>query len=260
MPYHIALAGKGSAGKSSLLPLVIASVRQRLPDARILVVDADPQQGATHVLGLFAHTLGDLLHEHAAILRNGAGLTTPRDTWLTEQIGAVRLQMPSFDFLAMGRSTAPGCQCIINNLLGRALKAVIQDYDILITDNEAGLEHLGRFADLPIDLLLLIALPDPLFLDVAAMIDAQGRAVGRTICQTTLLLNQATASEVQHLWRRLMQLERGDFAFGGAIPVLPDLRRRPVTLTQVGMAPWWPSVSAILASALVLEEDRHILH
>jgi len=257
MTYHISIAGKGSAGKSTLLPLVIASARQSRPRARILVVDADPQHGATDVLNMCPKTtLGDLLNTHAAMLRSGKGLEEARDTWLRAKIQEQAiLRIAGFDFLAMGRSTARGCQCIVNNLLGRALGVVMQDYDILITDNEAGLEHMGRFADLPVDHLLLIALLDDLFLNVAQMIHQQGRDAEREIRHTTLLLNQTNESEAAAFWQRLAELDSLGIAYGGAVPPLSALHHRPISPSLVMQAYWWGDVGQLFRSVLALEEE-----
>ena len=86
-----------------------------------------------------------------------------------------------FDFLAMGRWELAGSQCTVNRVLERALVELARQYDVVLVDNEAGVEHVGRFASTPIDLLLLMATPEALSLNVAGQIMAHCREVQRPV-------------------------------------------------------------------------------
>ena len=48
------------------------------------------------------------------------------------------------DFLAMGQGEGPGCYCDVNRALAAALELIGERYALIVIDNEAGLEHLGR--------------------------------------------------------------------------------------------------------------------
>jgi CO dehydrogenase maturation factor len=59
--------------------------------------------------------------------------------------------------LVMGRTQGKGCYCFVNDILREQLKKYYQNYNYLIVDNEAGLEHISRGILPPVDLILLVS-------------------------------------------------------------------------------------------------------
>jgi CO dehydrogenase maturation factor len=57
----------------------------------------------------------------------------------------------------MGRPEGPGCYCYANNLLRDILGTIQADYDYVVIDNEAGMEHLSRRTAQAIDVLLIVS-------------------------------------------------------------------------------------------------------
>jgi CO dehydrogenase maturation factor len=57
----------------------------------------------------------------------------------------------------MGRTQGKGCYCFVNDLLRDQLQKYYQNYNYLIVDNEAGLEHISRGILPPVDLILLVS-------------------------------------------------------------------------------------------------------
>ena len=191
--FTLMTAGKGGTGKSMILAhLLMRHIFSDLP-GRKLVVDADPHQSLARLLGVEPKTtLGMLRQEHDLILRRGVGLES-----LSRQDFALDLAHQALtplehgdaDLLVMGRNTERGCQCVVNNILGRTLDALANDYDWVVIDNEAGIEHIGRHT-WPVDVLLLVASPKPLDLDVAARILAHAQETGRVLRTVWLLINR----------------------------------------------------------------------
>jgi len=64
-----------------------------------------------------------------------------------------------FDLLTMGHPEGPGCYCAANNLLRNFLDKLSSAYDFVVTDNEAGMEHLSRRTTNKVDLLCIVAEP-----------------------------------------------------------------------------------------------------
>lgn len=198
MPLTIALAGKGSSGKSSLTPDLIAASVRLFPQDRRLVVDADPHQTLSILLGHSnATTVGALRSAYERDLLSGAALREDetREARLEANLGQQAIVTgPSYDFLALGRWELPGSQCTTHRVLERALAAIMNRYDLAIIDHEAGIEHLGRYTAIPLDALIIVALPDRFSLDVAWRIWTEARDRQRVGGGAWLLLNRAPQS------------------------------------------------------------------
>jgi len=59
----------------------------------------------------------------------------------------------------MGRPEGPGCYCYVNNALRNVMSKLIKDYDYIVIDNEAGLEHLSRRTTRSADALVVVSGP-----------------------------------------------------------------------------------------------------
>lgn len=191
----IVTAGKGGTGKSVTLAHLL--IRFILPHARkrILVVDADPHQSLTLLLAQEygfrpPRSLGDLKREQDAPLRTGRGLeNATRDELARVLVERALIDLPGGQLLVMGETRQPGCQCVVNSLLGHALDALQDRYDLAFIDNEAGIEQIGRHHGWPVHTLLLFCRPRSLDLDVAARILEQAHAVQRPVGQSVLVVN-----------------------------------------------------------------------
>lgn len=159
----IAIAGKGSVGKTTLSELLLdPDVAPWIPRP-LLLVDADPQGSLQHAIGMnHCPTVG---HLRSAFERDmAAGRVARPDQSIEESLEAQMacnavVAIPNHaqtDFLALGRWELPGSQCTTNRVLSRGLHRLAQRYHTVVIDNEAGLEHLGRYVDVPIDLYLVI--------------------------------------------------------------------------------------------------------
>ncbi len=190
---YIALAGKGSAGKSTLMPFIVEHLKRQPDTGRLLVVDADPHQSA----GLLLHvpagvTLGQLRSQYEREFKTGAGVPEDesREEFAERLMGEQALiHCAGYDYLALGHWELPGSNCTPNRVLGRALDHLAGRYDTVLIDNEAGIEHMGRYTH-RIDVLLLVTTPERLALDVAGRILAHGREIGRPIGVTRLIFNR----------------------------------------------------------------------
>ncbi len=113
---------------------------------KILAIDADPAGGLSWALGIFPQrTLDDLQHTLSLALHN-------KEVASTEQLYAIAnyellstlIESKGFDFLAVGRPEAEGCYCSINSFLRHCISVVVQHYDVVCIDGEAGLEQVNR--------------------------------------------------------------------------------------------------------------------
>jgi CO dehydrogenase maturation factor len=59
----------------------------------------------------------------------------------------------------MGCSEGPGCYCYANSLLRDILATVARNYEFMVIDNGAGMEHLSRRTTQNIDYLIMVSDP-----------------------------------------------------------------------------------------------------
>ncbi len=143
MGYTIAIAGKGGTGKTTISALIIRLLKERKAGT-VLGIDADPNNNLAELLGLkVRETIGNILDEVAAVPdKIPAGMA--KDRFLEYQVQSIIQEDEGFDLLTMGRPEGPGCYCYVNNVLRNVMSRLIKDYDFVVIDNEAGLEHLSR--------------------------------------------------------------------------------------------------------------------
>jgi CO dehydrogenase maturation factor len=152
----IAIAGKGGTGKSTLAALLV----RRLSESRagsVLAVDADSNVNLNDLLGVpLKETVGAIREEmRARVSQLPGGMT--KQQFLEYKIQTSLVEGPDFDLLAMGRPEGPGCYCYANNLLQDILRTLSANYDYIVIDNEAGMEHLSRRTSQAIDHLLIVS-------------------------------------------------------------------------------------------------------
>lgn len=156
MGYTIAIAGKGGIGKSTIASLIIRLIKEKKLGS-VLGVDADPNSNLAEFLGLKpAKSIGEVLDEISAHKdKIPAGMT--KDRFIEYEVQTIVEEGDGFDILSMGRPEGPGCYCYVNNILRNIVGKLIKDYDFVVIDNEAGLEHLSRKTTASADVLLVIS-------------------------------------------------------------------------------------------------------
>jgi CO dehydrogenase maturation factor len=172
MARTIAISGKGGSGKTTIAAMMIRCLLER-PGRNILAVDADPNS----CLGL---TMG---------IEPGVTVAQLREDALTQPAGSDRMlafeyslqqiitEAKGFDLLTMGRPEGPRCYCAVNNMLRTFLDRLGNSYSYVITDNEAGMEHLSRRTTNAVDWLIIVAEPTPVGKLTAGRIFALARSL-----------------------------------------------------------------------------------
>ncbi|TQD23444.1 AAA family ATPase [Methanolobus vulcani] len=138
----IAVTGKGGTGKTATTSLLIRHLTRG--DKIVLAVDADPDTNLPETLGCEpSKTIGDIkeyMHEE----RDNLPPDINKESILEGKLYEVLEEMPGYDLLVMGRPEGSGCYCYVNNLLRGIMNKLVSNYDVLIIDAEAGLEHFSR--------------------------------------------------------------------------------------------------------------------
>ena len=154
MTKRIAVAGKGGTGKTTLSALLIRYLIENRPGKSILAVDADANANLNEALGVEVHqTIATILEDTKKPNAVPTGMT--KDIFIESRLMQAMVEEDAFDLLVMGNPQGPGCYCYPNDLLKNYLEKVSKNYDYMIIDNEAGLEHLSRRLLPMVDLLLV---------------------------------------------------------------------------------------------------------
>ena len=69
------------------------------------------------------------------------------------------VESSKIDLLAMGRPEGPGCYCAANHMLRQSIDRLAKNYDYVVTDSEAGMEHISRQTTQDVDFLLIVSDP-----------------------------------------------------------------------------------------------------
>lgn len=158
MPHTIAVAGKGGVGKTTTCGMMIDYLckKSRGP---ILVVDADANSNLNEVLGVEVETtLGTIREEMANAELKGtipSGMT--KADYAEFKFNSAIVEEDDFDMLVMGRTQGKGCYCYVNGVLKSQVDKYAQNYQYVVMDNEAGLEHVARGTLPHVDTMLLIS-------------------------------------------------------------------------------------------------------
>ena len=152
----VAMAGKGGTGKTTIAALIVRIIREKKIGS-LLAIDADPNSNLGEVLGSKAgRNIGAILDEicvNPDIIPAGM----PKERFIEYQVQSAIQEEDGFDILSMGKPEGPGCYCYVNNVLRGVMAKLIRDYDYIIVDNEAGLEHLSRRTSRLADVLVVVS-------------------------------------------------------------------------------------------------------
>lgn len=155
MTKYIAVAGKGGTGKTTFTALLIKYLVTHAKGS-ILAVDADPNANLNEALGLEVQTaISDILAEVKDPKAVPTGMT--KDIFIEYKLSQSIIETPDVDLLVMGGPQGAGCYCYPNDLLRKHLENLGQNYDYVVVDSEAGLEHISRKTIARIDYLFIIS-------------------------------------------------------------------------------------------------------
>ncbi len=160
MAYTIAVAGKGGVGKTTLCGLLIQHLC-RTRKGPILAVDADANSNLNEVLGVEApETLGDIRESVAkAELMDPSPIPKgmSKQDYLSFRMESALVEEDDYDLVVMGRTQGSGCYCFVNGLLSAQIAKLSGNYEYIVVDNEAGMEHISRGILPHVDAVILVS-------------------------------------------------------------------------------------------------------
>ncbi len=195
----IAVSGKGGTGKTLVSSLLIKSLIGK--DLDILAIDADPDSNLPEALGIEVdRTVGDIREELKKDTAEG-NIPPEANKWdiLDYKIMESIIETPEFDLLVMGRPEGSGCYCAVNNILRKIIERLSSNYDIIIIDTEAGLEHLSRRTTQNVDLMLVVTDPSKRGILTAQRIEELSEDLDITFKKQYLILNRVKTGNEDEL-------------------------------------------------------------
>jgi len=161
----IAVAGKGGTGKTTISALLIRYLAEERTGS-VLAIDADPATNLHMVLGMEAgETVGSIREDMLDQVQTSGAMAgsmpggMSKHEYLDYQVQMALEEGDRVDLLVMGRPEGPGCYCAANQMLRVIVDRLGKQYDYVVIDNEAGMEHLSRRTTRDVDVLLLVTDP-----------------------------------------------------------------------------------------------------
>jgi len=189
----IAISGKGGTGKTTITALIVRWLGEKVSKS-ILVVDADSNVNLNEVLGVKLNdTIGAIREEMKSQASNLPGGMT-KHQFLEYKIQSSLVEAQGYDLIAMGRPEGPGCYCYANSLLREILSTLNTNYQYIVIDNEAGMEHLSRRTVYHIDYLLITSDPTVRGIRTAAKISGLLKELDTRVQEKYLILNRVPDS------------------------------------------------------------------
>ena len=154
--------GRGGVGKTSFIALMAKLLKDK---GSLLLIDADPDESLAELLGidldkLQINTISDVLFD----VRYDKINQRLKSFTLAEKIEFLVNQRAlcegrDFDLLSIGAKWTEGCYCQANNILKGLISELQKNYDYVLIDSPAGLEHLNRRVTSSIDDIFVILDP-----------------------------------------------------------------------------------------------------
>lgn len=195
MTLSLAVAGKGGTGKTTFSALVVRALKE-LGAGAILAVDADPNSNLAEALGVEPGKPLAEIREEGSSPEGSPQSGIGRARAIEDEIHRAITEAEGFDLITMGRGEGPRCYCYVNNLLRKSLDGLARNYDALVLDNEAGMEHLSRRTTNNMDFLVTVMDPTMPSLRAAKRVLELSRELPIRIEHRTVLVNRTRPGEL----------------------------------------------------------------
>ena len=151
----IAVAGKGGVGKTTITGLIIRYLVEN-KKGRILAVDADTNSNLNEVLGVeVKETIGNTRE----LMKTNVPQGMPKETFIEYKVQECLIEADGFDLIVMGTPEGQGCYCAANTLCKKYIDILLDNYDYIVMDNEAGMEHMSRLLTKDVDHFFIVSDP-----------------------------------------------------------------------------------------------------
>jgi len=155
------ITGRGGTGKSTFTTLFTKYVHAK----PLLLIDLDPDESLAKMLGVDLEkegkwSISDALSRIIAKGKNSKGKDdTPDLLRRMMEGGEIIYRDKKFDLITLGTKFSPGCYCLPDEMIKETLRNINKNYEMILVDSPAGLEHLNRKVTPDIEDLFVILDP-----------------------------------------------------------------------------------------------------
>ena len=214
MGYVIATSGKGGTGKTTFSALAVRYLKEK-HGRQVLAVDADSNANLDMALGVKAEKTVGQLREHLTRNISNVPAGMSKDMWVEMMVQQALVEEEGFDLISMGRPEGPGCYCYLNNVFRRYLDILVNNYDFVVMDNEAGMEHLSRRTTTGVDVMFIASDPTVRGVQTALRIRDLARELKLDIRRMALVISRVRDGLPENL-RAIA--EEGGLELAGWVP------------------------------------------
>ena len=218
MSFTIAVSGKGGTGKTTLAGMIIRFLLDK-GKGPILAVDADSNSNLNEVLGVKVRsTIGDARE----MMKKDVPVGMTKDIWFELKVQESLTETKGFDLIAMGRPEGPGCYCAANTLARKCLDLLTGNYQYIVIDNEAGMEHFSRLTTRDVDLLFIVSDSSQRGILTASRIRDLIHELDLRIVREVLVINRVQGNPDPQIYE---EVKKQNLELGGILPVDEEVYR-----------------------------------
>ncbi|MBD3172272.1 AAA family ATPase [Candidatus Bathyarchaeota archaeon] len=146
----IVVTGRGGTGKTTFTTLLSRYLGEKNVEP-ILLVDSDPDESLADMLGIdlkkhgkrsIASVLSEIIEERKMARMRGMTPTDKIEPFLFQE--SLYEGRDFFDFIGIGTKWIEGCYCLPDRSLSQIMDLWGENYEYVIVDSPAGVEHLNR--------------------------------------------------------------------------------------------------------------------
>jgi len=146
----IVITGRGGTGKSSFTTLLSRYLGEKGAQP-LLLVDSDPDESLAEMIGIdleshnkrsIAEVLSEIIEERKMATMSGMTPTDKIEPFIWQE--SLYEGRDFFDFIGIGTKWIAGCYCMPDRSLGQIMNMWGKNYEYVIVDSPAGVEHLNR--------------------------------------------------------------------------------------------------------------------
>ncbi len=185
----------------------------------ILAVDADSNSNLNEVLGVkIRSTIG----EARETMKKDVPVGMTKDIWFEYKVQEALTEARGFDLIAMGRPEGPGCYCAANTLARKCLDLLTGNYQFIVIDNEAGMEHFSRLTTRDVDLLFILSDSSQRGILTASRIRDLIHELDLRIVREILVINRVQGEPGSEIYE---EVKKQHLELGGVLPVDEEVYR-----------------------------------